>query len=175
MDDTGPVDIAVEEDVALPVVDPDVSADNEFPLQLGVGTTVADFVPLEPYQDLEIIQGPQGGVHLEFNFLLETTYSQAQFFSSVVGTSSIDGIDSGYTLAPKLLVKGGDGQYISLLFFVQFFENQASFYIGDPPTPTWVELCVEVTIDHADLPDGPETAAVCQIVNAIDLVDESLD
>ncbi len=173
-EDVGPAD-AGPDDVSLPQLDHDVVADNEFLLQMGIGESAETFVPLETYQDLEIIQGPQGGVHMEFNFLLETDYSQAQFFAAVLGTSSIDGVPTGYTLAPKLLVSGTTGEFVSLLFFVQFFENQAAFYIGDGSEPTWVELCIEVTIDHDELADGPDTATMCEIVSAIDTVDESLE
>ena len=152
-----------------------LGSDNEFALEIGTGDDLAAFQPLTPYQEMEVIQGPQGGIHIEFTFHLETQYSKPQLYAGVVGRSYIDGLEVGFTQAPQILITGGAGHYFSKQFFIQFYEDDAAVVLGDPPQTTWVTLCIEVTLSHDELPDPPDVSEVCQIISAIDTVNEQLE
>jgi hypothetical protein len=138
------------------VDDPDVV---EPPTPLVLGTLAgATFTPLADGIDLEITQGPQGGIHLEVG--IDVTWDSAETkLSGVLSCRTRLGAkDVGFNETPNfILYRTPDGTYRSVMIPVYFQDWDAAVYVNQN-----VAVSCTFTIGDVPLEDGA-------VVHLIDL------
>ncbi len=140
----------------------------DFDFALGVVDEDDVFSPLMWHHTLEIVQGNQGGIHLEVALFLELKEGLPAPSINLyfIGQTHIDGDLVGGLTVPKLPIlelEPGSGVYVSPPLPLIFDENQASAYLGEPAQTVVAEVCVELTREDDTM------ATACQLVDLVDL------
>lgn len=152
--EAGPVD--VEElpeasDSAAGTVD--ILAPAALAVTLGEVTPALDFSVLEAGQNLEIVQGPQGGVHVEVGVRVSLAPELGTMLASIDAVSLIGGEAVGSMVLDDYgLYETAEG-YVSWAIPVIFFTNLADPYVGET-----LEIAITVTLESGE--QGTGTASV---------------
>ena len=134
--------------------------DSGMPTTLGVeDVNTGVFAAMAPLQAIEIIQGPQGGIHVEVDVQFEAAglpnTTQASFAAEV----KLNDVLIGSLSLNNAWVLGSGGVYTRFLP-ISLFGDSASEYLGAPPEPTVATVCVTVTADGQEGDDCVEITLV---------------
>ena len=111
---------------------PDV-APSDFELVLGRVDSEFQFTALAAEDVIEIVQGPQGGIHLEIGVLLNLVGPPGQLSVDVTAATLQDGVEVGSAAYANLAVYETEpGVYQSGFFIVIFHTDEAEPYAGKP-------------------------------------------
>ena len=132
------------------------------PLEIGSFASGA-FVPFSPGSGLEIVQGPQGGIHVEVGARMTVEGLADAIFVAVEGRTELDDEVVGLLSTPQLAVVGADGVYTTAVLPIIFAQDEAEAYLGPELSPRAATICVSV-----ELPDQ-RRAADCVDVGVVDL------
>lgn len=136
------------------------------PLPLELGRLGPDdaLVPWSAGAETEVVQGPQGGIHVEAAVRFEAAGLGDAAFVALTGSVALSGVPVATLQVDRYAVlRGADGAYTTQVLPIIFFDSQSTTYLGDPPAPTPATVCVT-----ASLADGRE-GTVCREVTLVDL------
>lgn len=131
------------EDLGPEDLGPDDVAPSDFPLVLGTVDGSFNFTPIVSGANAEIVQGPQGGIHLDIAAsIVLSEVSAASVSIAFEAHTWIANKEVGSRILAKLdLVRVGDGHYQSGSTLVIFNTDLAAPYVGETAvvdvTVTW--------------------------------------
>jgi hypothetical protein len=112
-------------------------------------TPALDFAMLEAGQNLEIVQGPQGGVHVEVGVRVSLPPEWGTVLATIDALSFIEGEAVGaMNLENYGLYETSEG-YVSWAIPVIFFTNLADPYVGEA-----LEIAITVTLETGEQGTG---------------------
>jgi hypothetical protein len=134
------------------------------PVDLGRLGPSGALVPWAPGAEVEVVQGPQGGIHVEAVVRLEAAGLPDAAFVALAGSVSLAGPPVATLNVDRYTVLlGADGGYTTQVLPIIFFDSLSTTYLGDPPRATPATVCMT-----AALSDGREGSA-CRDVTLVDL------
>ena len=157
--DTAPVPdtevpVDAEPDGTVGPMDADAGTPSEGLLVvLGEVTPELEFTPIEPNQNLEIVQGPQGGVHVEVGVRVELSGGLEATMGDLEASAWINGELVGDMILDDYGLYETPQGYVSWPLPVIFFTNLADPYVGST-----LHLSITVILDDGS--QGTGTADV---------------
>lgn len=113
---------------------------------LTIGALIEDaFVPIETGAQIEIVQGSQGGIHLEVAARIAVPTLGSPFVA-LWATTDIGEAQAGSVTVARFPMASAGGAFESGLVPIFFKANQASAYVGEPATPTAARVCVTIEL-----------------------------
>ncbi len=141
---------------------PGGACEGDVPIALGQLSAEGVWAPIGHDADVEVVHGPQGGIHVALSVRVVSDGLPATGHVSMLAQTHIDDTLVGEFITNKLPVEAVGDAHITPIMWVIFYGTLPTTYLGNPPAPTAATVCAWLELE------GGAEGSSCQEVVLFD-------